>query len=304
MRKLIVIILLVLCFICRVSAMEKSTDTLSKLEESVLGTTYSNQKVETRLNRLEEQVYGSKKTGKSQERLKKLAKDLNADMFGQEIIPSEDTLGLEDEYTADNSVDYPIVDEVEKRLKIASKSNQSLHSRLVAIEKQLFHNVYDTDDFYTRVERIKGEVYKNNPSTLAQNYDDYDDDLSIPEYSAIDPWQQWNDRWMGKWSGDNLETQSTPPNYNDNSRISKLEKKLFRKTYSDENNNDRLARLENEVFDTDFYYDKESERLDRLEGAIKGQKTAGNYDTNKFQQGLNTALQIGAMILMVLACIL
>ena len=91
---------------------------------------------------------------------------------------------------------------------------------------------------------------------------------------------------------------------NSNSRISKLERKILNGDYSDESNNDRLARLENAVFDTDFYYDDESERIDRLEGAVKGQKSANRYDGNKFQQHLNTALQIGAMILMVLACIL
>ena len=298
MRKFFIIIFLLLMLICRVSAMEKPTDTLSKIEDSVLGTTYSNQKVETRLNRLEKQVYGTTKKGKSQDRLKRLAKDLNADMIGQEITPPEDTLGSQDEYVSDSSVDYPIVDEVEKSLKINSKPNQSLHSRLVAIEKQLFHNVFDTDDFYTRVERIKGHVNKTNPSVLAQNYDDDDDIIDIPEYSDADPWAEWLKR-RNKYKQSEWSSSSEY-----DSRISKLERKLFKNTYADENSSDRLARLENDVFDTEFYYDSESERLDRLEGAVKGQKTSHNYDTNKFQQGLNTALQIGAMILMVLACIL
>lgn len=303
MRRLIVIVLLLLCFVLNASAMEKSIDTISKLENSVIGTTYPNQKLEARLSRLEEQVYGSVKRGKSQERLKRLAKDLNADMIGQEITPCEDTLGVQDEYTADSSVDYPIINEVEKSLNINSKSEQSLHSRLVAIEKQLFKKVYDTDDFYTRVERIKGEVSKTNPSLLAQNYEDDEEDLTIPEYNSFDPWGSWSKSRQYRDAEDDYEVVSRPSAL-DSSRISKLERKLFRKTFSDENNNDRLARLENSVFNTDFYDDDDVERLDRLEGAVKGNKTAGSYDNNKFQQRLNTALQIGAMILMVLACIL
>ncbi len=297
MRKFVIIMFLCLFIICRVSAAEKVTDTLSKMENSVLGITYQDQKTETRLSRLEEYVYGSKKSGNNTDRLKHLAKDLNADVIGQEIPPCVDTLAQAEEYKEDSSVDYPAVEEVEKHLSIKPVPNQSLHSRLVAIEKRLFNSVYDTDDFYTRVERIKGKVYKNYvPDTIAECDDD---EYEIPEYRADD--DAWSD-----WGIDRLKRNSTRSSggFGINSRLSKLERRLFHDTFEDEDNSDRLARLEDSVFDTEFYGDSEIERLDRLEGAAKGQKSADRYDSNKFQQGLNTALQIGAMILMVLACIL
>ena len=220
MKKLLIIIFLFLGLICRVSATEKSIDTLSKIENSILGIDYSNQKTEKRLDRIEEYVYGHKNTGNNNTRLQKLAKDLNADVIGQEIEPCENTMQTEPEEIADNSVDYPILDDVEKKLSLKSNKNQTLHSRLVAIEQNMFKKVFDTDDF------------------------------------------------------------------------------------PDENNNDRLARLENCVFDTEFYYDNEQDRIDRLESAVKAKKTANRYDNNKFQQRLNAALQIGTMVLMVLAFIL
>jgi len=293
MRKFFVIFFLCISIISGVSAGEKSTDTLTKLENSVFGISYPDQKQELRLNRLEENVYGIKKKGSPSERLKHLAKDLNSDVIGQEITPCEDTLAQQ-EYKSDNSVDYPIIDDVEKRLKITSKSGQTLHSRLVAIEKELFKKVYDTDDFYTRVERIKGEVYQNNELAYS---DDDEDEIVIPEYSSDDIFDS-----LGI---DRLKRHNPRMNQgSNNDRISRLEKKLLHRTYSDESENDRLARLENTVFDTDFYYDEETERLNRLEGAVKGQSSANKYDNNKIQQRINTALQIGAMILMVLACIL
>lgn len=293
MKKFIIIFLLCLSIITSTSASEKPTDTLTKLENSILNATYTNQKIETRLARLEEYVYGTKKKGSASERLKHLAKDLNSDIIGQEITPCEDTLAQQ-EYVSDSSVDYPIIDDVEKRLNIKTDSLKSLHSRLVAIEKQLFHSVYDTDDFYTRVERIKGEVYKNNE--LAQADED-ENEITIPEYSSDDIFDAWGINKLKPRKSRYYQTD-------DSSRISRLEKKILNHTYSDENSNDRLARLENAIFDTDFYYDDETERLDRLEGAVKGQSSAGKYDNNKLQQHINTALQIGAMILMVLACIL
>lgn len=296
MKKFILIIFLIMTVLCSVSYAEGKIDTLSKIENSVLGVDYSNQKTETRLNRLEEYVYGVKKTGSNNDRIKRLSKDLNADVIGQEIEPCEDTLAMDEENVPDSSVDYPVIDEVEKHLSIKNTQKQSLHQRIVTIEKRLFSKTYETDDFYTRVERIKGRIYKND-TALAKSYDV--DDISIPEYIP-------DEDSDGFEFDDISRRRNLSRNFvgNNTSELSKLEQKILHKTYPDESANDRLARLENSLFDTDFYYDDESERINRLEGALKGQKSAAKYDNNKFQQGLNTALQIGAMVLMVLAFIL
>ena len=285
MKKLLITVFIIFCFMATAQAAEKSADTLSKLEDSMLGATYQNEKTENRLSRLEEYVYGTKKNGNTSERLKRLAKDLNADVIGEDTTACEKPQTPVFEYPEDSSVDYPIIDDVERNLKIKSQPAQSLHSRLVAIEKQIFNKVYDTDDFYTRVERIKGEVYKNS---VAQKYED-DDEILLPEYNSDSILNRYRTDRYGNF---------------DNPRISKLERKILGNQYNDENENDRLARLENAMFDTEFYYDDTTERLERLEGAVKGQKSAAKYDNNKLQQRINTALQIGAMILMVLACIL
>ena len=147
MKKLLIIIFLFLGLICRVSATEKSIDTLSKIENSILGIDYSNQKTEKRLDRIEEYVYGHKNTGNNNTRLQKLAKDLNADVIGQEIEPCENTMQTEPEEIADNSVDYPILDDVEKKLSLKSNKNQTLHSRLVAIEQNMFKKVFYNSKF-------------------------------------------------------------------------------------------------------------------------------------------------------------
>ena len=292
MRKFIIVLFFICCIICRVSATEGKVDVLSKMENAVFGVDYSSQKTDTRLKRLEESIYGRVKNGNPSERIKALAKDMNADVIGQEITPSVST--PIDEYVSDNSVEYPIIDDVEKQLKLPQNTSRSLHSRLVAIEKKLFNSVYDTDDFYTRVERIKGKVYKTSDKIA----EDYDDDMMLPEYSAEDILFDRNtDRIWDKYGRQYSSS-------NKSSKISRMEKEILNNTYPDESNNDRLARLENTLLDTEFYYDDENERIRRLEGTLKGQKTSNRYDNNKLQQRLNTAMQIGAMILMVLACIL
>ena len=306
MKKLLIILFLIIAIVCRVSAFETKTDPLTKMETSVFGMDYSNQKTEDRLSRLEETIYGRKKSGNTANRIKQLSKDMNADLIGQEV-PPETGMGemiseLEEENTPDSSVDYPIINDVEKHLAIKNTEKQTLHSRLVTIEKKLFNNVYDTDDYYSRVERIKQKIY-GTPDLIAQGLGP--NDIVIPEYDSSDTNVWGMDEIMGH---DNSFSGSWAPKRktfgNISSKISALEKKLFNNTYPEEENNDRLARLESSVFDTEFYYDDETERINRLEGAIKGQKSANKYDNNKFQQGLNTALQIGAMVLMVLAMIL
>ncbi|MCR5266499.1 MAG: hypothetical protein K6E29_07910 [Cyanobacteria bacterium RUI128] len=298
MKKLLIYLLSVIITVYGVSAADIGTETLTKMENSVLGANYSGQKTETRLSRLEEQVYGKRKNGNVSDRLKRLSSDLNADLIGREVEPCVDMGEEIAENTPDSSVDYPIIKEVERTLNITSKPTQSLHSRLVAIEKQIFNRVYDTDDFYTRVERIKGKVCKTD--TVADRYDYYDDDeIVLPEYSSDEILENGWD--MSKLWPKKPHSYYTPDN---SSRISQLEKNFLHNTFPDESPNDRLARLENSVFDTEFYYDNEDERIHRLESAYKGKRSSSKYDSNKFQQRLNTAMQIGAMILMVLACIL
>lgn len=287
MKKFCIIIFLIFGLICRVYAVENKNDILLKMENEILGVDYSNQKTEQRLSRLEEYVYGQKRSGSSSERIKKLAKDLNADVIGQSE-PNEFGSDDEEEY-ADESVDYPILDEVEKKLSMKSPQGQSLHSRIAAIEKKLFNKSFEADDFYTRVERIK-EKSHTGTDIIA----DEDEGIMLPE---VRPDRFGNSDILPQRYGN-----SDSANYD--YKLTALERKVLNSTFPDENSNDRLARLESRVFDTEFYYDNESDRIERLESAINAKRTSNKYDNNKFQQKLNTALQIGAMVLMVLAFIL
>ena len=66
----------------------------------------------------------------------------------------------------------------------------------------------------------------------------------------------------------------------------------------------RLSRLENTMFGTTFASDSESDRVRRISSAYKATKSASKYDSNKFSQNMATAMQLGTLILMILACVL
>ena len=70
------------------------------------------------------------------------------------------------------------------------------------------------------------------------------------------------------------------------------------------NLNDELAQLEYETFGTEFSNEDTATRIKRLNSVSKAKKSASKYDSNKFSQRMSTAMEIGAMILMILAMVL
>ena len=67
---------------------------------------------------------------------------------------------------------------------------------------------------------------------------------------------------------------------------------------------DELAKLEYSTFGTEFSNESPQKRLKRLESVNKAKKSFGRYDNAKFQQRMSTAMEIGAMLLMILAMVL
>ena len=66
----------------------------------------------------------------------------------------------------------------------------------------------------------------------------------------------------------------------------------------------RLSRLESTMFGTTFATDTQEDRVRRISSAYKAAKSASKYDSNKFSQNMATAMQIGTLLLMILACVL
>ncbi len=271
-RFLIIIFAALITLTPSISAGRYSAQLLT-IEEELFGINYADQSDETRLARLEQSVYGTVSKQSIQERVRKLSEDLSADVIHEKIEPCEDTFIAqedEEELASDSTVQYPALDRVETKLFSKTYGSNDLAARLVRIEKQLFNETYDKDSYNERVERIKNNVFKEDYRTASQSA--YYDDLS---YGS------------GMQSGD----------------LSGLNRNLFsgrnRTSFSD-----RLASLENEMLGGSYDYDTEEERINRLNSAYKAQNSIKKYDSNRFQQGLSTAMQVGAMLLMVLCMVL
>jgi hypothetical protein len=291
------ILLLAVVILVGTSSFGSNNDTLSKIENSLFGFDYSGDKTQNRVSRLEKTIYGKTSGGDINKRITKLSGDISADVIGLEIEPSRDTFLAEEKAIEDSSVDYPIVNEIEQKLFNKTYKNRDLHTRIVTIEKKLFGKIYDVDDYSKRMDRIKEKMY---PQALA-NYDKNEIDYGDGSY--------YNDRMLGAMdlSGTGQSRFKMPfgqrkytrpyTNFGDFSSVNDA-------IIPRDNLSDDLSQMEYDMFGTEFSSDDTQTRIKRLNSVNKAKKSSKKYDSQKFQQHMSTAMEIGAMILMILAMVL
>lgn len=321
MKKLIIFLALIFTTSSAFGASSNS-QVLDKIENSIFGFTYSKDAEQTRVERLEENIYGQKSSGALQNRISKLKKDMSAELIGQEITPTEDsfrepedTIVYEKEPVESSKIDYPVINDLEKQVFKKEFKDQNIKNRLSNLETKTFGKTYDNEDLSTRVDRLKADIqprsfmdnkmakqendfYGGDIDPMAQNYhlDSYD------PYNSTDIYDTFNSRQNYGYDDFGSSTNVFKPAKQLN--ISTIEKTLYKTKYENEPMASRLSRIESSIFGSVFAQDPESERIARISSAINAQKSAKRYDNNKFGQNMATAFQIGTLILMVLACIL
>ncbi len=306
--KKIVLSLLMLFIINSFAFASTYAPTLAKIENVLYGFQYDYEDDNSRLERIETSVYGASMSGNIANRISKLKKDVSADQIGQEITPVEDTFAednwVSQEPVADANIQYPAVDELEKIVFAQAFATKDIKQRLTDLEQKTFGKSYN-DDLASRVDRLKAQLKPRSfmDNLMAQSSNDfyYDDvepmdmDYHLEKYES--PVEFDYDAYnSGQTRGSFFPVKKA--------NISNVENALLKRSYAHDTMQNRLARLENEMFGTRFDNDDEQIRLNRISSAYKAQKSASKYDSNKFAQNMSTAVQIGSMLLMILACIL
>lgn len=148
----------------------------------------------------------------------------------------------------------------------------------------------------------------NNDDDSHYNYYSYENSKNrIPEVQSqySDGSDEYSKSSKGSSMADDYEQKYNDyaQNYAQNYDLDILEKNLLGKKYQSESSSKRLARLESKVFSRTFS-DSEEARTQRLLAVTTAQKTSQEYDSNKWARRLNTGIQIGSILLMVLAMIL
>lgn len=281
-----------------------NTEILNKIENSLFGFEYNNEDEASRVNRIEENVYGTVSNGDINKRIAKLNKDLGAELYGQEIEPCKDTLAREEEEkevlsSEDPNIDYPVINELEKSVFNKEFKNMKVKDRLAQLEKKVFTKDYAADDLSTRVDRLREQV---RPQGLEQQLANAVDTYHTEGYYP--PPIDYDGMTIGGTSSSYDSDSYSFPMAGRKVNLSTVENALYHQNFKNEPMSNRLARVEQSMFGESFEEQDEKTRIGRISSAFNAQKSASKYDSNRFAQNMSTAMQIGTMILMILACIL
>jgi len=253
---------------------------ISKMENSIWGFEYSKDDTQKRIARIENNVFGTTYVKLPvNERIKKLNEALGLESYEDSIKPA-----YEIDSTEVAGVNYPQIDTLEYQLFNSTYEKENIYKRLDRLEKKIFGSSQE-GDLASRTDRLKAYVRKD---AIAQN----------PSYHMQKPYSPTTDiePYMG--------SQNKYENSDIYIQLAGLETTLFAKTYSQDPVGLRLNRLERKIFQRDFSSDDDYLRLQRLQAAANAQQTAKLYEANKIQKYTSTGIQIGSIILMILALIL
>lgn len=297
MKKKIIILLTLLLMNIQVPMISIGANSnITEVETSVFGYDYKNESDLKRIERLERYLYGTKKNGDIDKRLndiktdigftsknkqknklptssdKKLSENLNQSL-------NNELMGLKENST----VDYPIVDSMEKEVFKTTYKNEDIYKRLDRLEEKVF-NSKSTASLNERVNKLASAIspMKNTVNNM-NNYSYSSDELN--EYYAKSGLETVND-------------QSLP------FQLAVLEQELLRNIYDNDNIANRLTRLEQKLFKRTFQSDNDISRLQRIMVAYDAKKNSYKYENNRKMQNVATFSQIGGILLMILAILL
>ena len=276
-------ILFLVAFLCVNFCAASEIDTqaeLQKMEKSIWGFEYSKDDVSKRLSRIENNVFGQAYSNLSTEnRIKKLN-----EAMGFESVADSKKEAWEIEKTEIAGINYPQIDTLEYQLFKGTYEKENIYKRLERLENKIFGSVQE-GDLASRTDRLKAYIKKD---VIAQDPNYYVE----KRYTTTPDIEQY----MG--------SQNKYDNSDIYIQLAGLETVLFSKTYSQDPVGLRLNRLERRIFQRDFSSDDDFLRIQRLQAAENAQRTAKLYEANKFQKYASTGMQIGSILLMILALIL
>jgi len=283
---------------------------LALIENHIFGHENSKMKESERLSRIEKFVYGSAKNSSTSARLKQLNSDLGLEPDGQpKVAANQDSYNQpnsqqrvfddpQEDYAnepADPTAQYPIVDNIENSLLKQTYKNENIYKRLDRLEQKAYGKISKAS-LSERVEKLSGLV--EPPAAKNTTYDDYM--ANNDDYNYFSPGTNGNPRA----SSGPVHIPGTQTSAAKSAELLRLEQTIFGKMYTEDSTSRRLSRLEKKVLNKDFSAEPDELRIERLSTVANAQQSAQVYKENKLMQHLSTGIQIGGMILMILAMIL
>ncbi len=289
MKKYIIILLLLFSINTESIAEMSIHEKITAIENTIFGYDYKDESDEKRVERIEKNLYGQKKTGDILKRVDNIQNDTGLTIKKERPLyssnsssQSKDNLKLP-ELKEDSSVEYPIVDKMEEEIFKTTYKNENIYARLNRLEERVF-NKTSSEDLNSRVDKLASVIRPKTKKMSNQYAYDYSSD-DLNNYYNNSGFEPVND-------------QSMP------FQLAALEEDILRNSYNNDNTSNRLSRLEQKLFNRTFVSDSDVTRLQRIMVAYDAKKNSYKYENNRKMQNMATMSQIGGILLMILAILL
>lgn len=302
MRKIILPLLVLICtfFVTTLSAFgDVISDDISRVELELFGVSFSNKENSARLSAIEKDLYGVDFAKNSiNKRLEKIKKDLghttivaqkNTNSGSVISIPKNPSSSVQTQ-KEQGEAEYPMVDKLEASVFKTVYKSDSIYKRLSRLEQKVFGTTNQTSTLTDRVSALNKVIKLPNERLAQQNLSNQSQIVAMQNSARTSTNEI---RQLGRYSS----------NRNYDFEVGILEQKVFGQTYNGSNVEQRLSNLENKLFKREFNSEDFSARIDRLSTVLVAQSTSYNYDSNKFKQFLSTGMQVGSVLLLILAAI-
>ncbi len=288
MKRVIVLILIILTAQIASAASSLSSN-IATLESSIFGFDYSNESDSVRIERIEAYLYGGKKSGNLSKRLENIQNDMgyvkpidktalkNNEQTNSDI-KNNDNVALKEDAT----VEYPMVDKIEREIFKTTYKNDNIYDRLNRLEEKVF-NARSDEDLSVRVDKLAAVV---NPKNIRRKSPSFN-------YSSNDMNNYYQNSGLEPVNNNSLPFQ-----------LAALEQNILNDDFQDDNISNRLTRLEQKIFNRSFNTDSDVTRLQRIMVAYDAKKNSYKYDNNRVMQNVAAISQFGGILLMILAMIL
>lgn len=292
MKKFILILICIIFF--NLVAMADNS-TLTTIENSIFGTEYKKETDIQRVERIESYLYGNKKSGNLQERIKIIKDDIG---YSEPVVPKKKPSPQPVPSNIKNNVNPAATNEI-PNIKEDATVDYPIVDRM---EMEIFKTTYKNDNIYKRLDRLEEKVFnKKSQASLNDRVDKLADVISPAKLARMPEQTSYNDPYSGYFQNTNMGQVT------DQSmafQLAALEQELLKGNYTNDNTAVRLNRLENKLFNRTFPSDSDVDRMQRLLVAYNAQRSSYKYENNRKMQNMATMSQLGGILLMLLAILL
>lgn len=328
MKKIILTAAMLTALSCQVFCAE--INDISAIEKDLFGVEYKEEQTPTRLNRIEEYLFGEKKSGTNAERIKQIT-DASGVSTEPKKTENEKRIAEADFLPEDKNVTYPVIDMMEEKVFKKTYHGENVYKRVERLEQKTFGKI-SQGELSDRTDKLKASVLAINanesmlasnsepqPTTPEEFYKQAPQNYYTPQErnfsfgatsmggfktgSSNNPYG-YNNATKGKNSYTSYPTGGAASYHSDfEQALTSAENMILGKSNPNATEDERLSKMEKKVFKKTFSGDSLS-RLDRVVSAAHAQKTGVGYHENKFDRYLSGGLQAGMILLMILAMIL